>query len=473
MLFRFKSDSLNILRLHFRSLSAEPETVNTEHQTSQKNPGENKEKRDTANFRLFATIITIGDELLIGQVIDTNSAFIGQELSKIGFTVRRRTAVGDEKHEIISALDEAKSISDLILITGGLGPTRDDITKHTLCEYFGGHLVMNEEILQMVQGFFRKLKRPMLPENDKQAEVPDNCLPIKNFYGTAPGMWFEQEGKIFVSMPGVPFEMKTMLTDLVIPELKSHFSASRPLGKLPTIIHRTIHTQGLGESFLADKIKDIEDSFPENFKLAYLPHYSIVRLRITATGDDAASLQTQVNTLEEKIRGRIGEFIFGYDDTSLELEIGKILRSKKQTVSTAESCTGGLVAHKIIRVPGASDYFTGSVVPYSYELKKMLLGVKAETLQTYGAVSEETVREMLMGTLKKTKSDNAIAISGIAGPGGGTPDKPVGTVWIAVGSAEKIIAKKFLFTRSREIIMEYTAITALGMLWRFITGKYE
>ncbi len=248
--------------------------------------------------------------------------------------------------------------------------------------------------------------------------------------------------------------------------MKSHF-------KLPTIIHRTIHTQGIGESFLAEKIRDIEESFPENFKLAYLPHYSIVRLRITATGNDAALLHAQVKALEEKIRDRISEFIFGYDDTSLEQEIGKILRSKKQTLSTAESCTGGLVAHKITLVPGASDYFAGSVVSYSYELKKMLLGVKPETLQTYGAVSEETVREMLIGALKKTKSDNAIAISGIAGPSGGTPDKPVGTVWIAVGNNEKIIAKKFLFTRSREIIMEYTAITALGMLWRFLNGKQE
>ncbi|HYV94428.1 MAG TPA: competence/damage-inducible protein A [Chitinophagales bacterium] len=431
----------------------------------------------SGNSKLFATIITIGDELLIGQVIDTNSAFIGQELSKIGFTVRRRIAVGDEKQEIISALDEAKAISDLILITGGLGPTNDDITKHTLSEYFGSKPVMNEEILTMVKNIFQKLNRPMPDVNKKQAELPDNCIPIKNFFGTAPGMWFvqrtpdgEREEKVFVAMPGVPFEMKPMMTDLVVPKLKSHFSARSPSGETPIIIHRTIHTQGIGESFLAEKIKDIEESFPENFKLAYLPHYSLLRLRITATGSDETSLRTQVKVLEEKIRGRVGEFIFGYDDTSLEKEIGILLREKNKTVSIAESCTGGLVAHKLVSVPGASEYFVGSIVSYSYDLKKMLLDVKEETLATYGAVSEEAVREMLMGALKKTKSDYAISISGIAGPGGGTADKPVGTVWIAVGSNEKIILKKFFFTRGREIIMEYTAIAALGMLWRFMTG---
>jgi len=333
--------------------------------------------------------------------------------------------------------------------------------------------VMNEEILVMVKELFKKIIRPMPEANIQQAEVPDNCIPIKNFLGTAPGMWFDQrtpggekEEKIFVSMPGVPFEMKAMMTDFVIPKLKERF-------RTPVIIHRTIHTQGVGESTLAEKISDIEKSFPENFKLAYLPNYSLVRLRITAIGDDETLLQNQVKAFEEKICERVGEFVFGFDDTSLEKEVGKILREKKKTVSTAESCTGGLVAHKICLVPGASEYFVGSIVSYSYDLKKMLLDVKEETLLTYGAVSEETVREMLIGALKKTKSDYAISISGIAGPGGGTPDKPVGTVWIAVGNKENVIAKKFFFTRGREIIMEYTAIAALGMLRRFLTKKPE
>ena len=413
-----------------------------------------------------ASIVTIGDELLIGQVVDTNSAFIAQELNKIGVAVIRRIAVGDLKQEITAALDEAKTISDIILITGGLGPTKDDITKHTLCEYFGSKLVMNDEILAMVEGFFKKFNRPMIDMNRRQAEVPDNCIPIMNFYGTAPGMWFEQQGKVFVSMPGVPFEMKAMFTDFVIPKLKQQFQT-------PVIVHRTINTQGIGESFLAEKIKDIEENFPPHFKLAYLPHYSIVRLRISGTGKDEPALQEEALNLGNRIVERLGsENVFGYDDTSLENEIGKLLRERKQTVSTAESCTGGLVAHKITLIPGASDYYNGSIISYSYELKNSLLNVQEDILARYGAVSEETVREMLTGVLNQTKSDYAISISGIAGPGGGTPDKPVGTVWIAVGNKEKIISKKFFFTRSRQIIMEYTAITALGMLWRYIKNQY-
>ncbi len=416
------------------------------------------------NAKLFATIITIGDELLIGQVIDTNSAFIGQELGKAGFTVRKRIAVGDDKQEIIAALEDARLNSDLILITGGLGPTSDDITKQTLSEYFGSRLVMNEEILSMVKDIFHKLNRPMPPVNTMQAEVPDNCIPLKNYFGTAPGMWFQQENKVFIAMPGVPFEMKPMLTDSVIPMIRKSFMT-------PFIFHRTIHTQGIGESALAELISDIENSFPENFKLAYLPHYSMVRLRISATGTEESGIKKKIAEIEDGIRGRIGEFIFGYDDTTLEKEIGKLLNSHKKTVSTAESCTGGLVAYKLTLVPGASAYFCGSVVSYSYELKQTLLGVKEETLLKYGAVSEETVREMLRGVIAKTQSYYGLSISGIAGPGGGTPDKPVGTVWIAAGSTEKMIVKKFQFTRTREIIMEYTALTALGMLWRFLKSE--
>lgn len=416
------------------------------------------------NAKLFATIITIGDELLIGQVIDTNSAFIGQELSKAGFAIRKRIAVGDDKQEIIAALEDARLNSDLILITGGLGPTSDDITKQTLSEYFGSKLVMNEEILSMVKDIFHKLNRPMPTVNTMQAEVPDNCIPLKNYFGTAPGLWFQQENKVFIAMPGVPFEMKPMLTDSVIPMIRKSFVT-------PFIIHRTIHTQGIGESTLAELISDIENSFPENFKLAYLPHYSMVRLRVSATGTEESGIKKKIAEIEDGIRGRIGEFIFGYDDTSLEKEIGKLLNSQKKTVSTAESCTGGLVAHKLTLVPGASAYFSGSVVSYSYELKQSLLGVKEETLLKYGAVSEETVREMLRGVIAKTQSHYGLSISGIAGPGGGTPDKPVGTVWIAAGSTERIIVKRFLFTRTREIIMEYTAITALGMLWRFLKSE--
>ena len=413
---------------------------------------------------MTATIITIGDELLIGQVIDTNSAWMAQLLNQTGISVLRRIAVGDNQQEIISELKECELISDLILITGGLGPTKDDITKETLNRFFGSRLVRNEEILLFVKSFFEKLNRPMPPANEAQADLPDNCIPIKNHFGTAPGMWFNKNGKIFVAMPGVPFEMKPMMTDWVIPQIKKHFD-------LPTIIHRTIHTQGLGESFLSEKIKDIEETLPSIIKLAYLPHYSIVRLRLSGISSNEKELSEIIAHTEKQIHERIGEYIFGYDDTSIEKEIGNSLRLKNKTMSTAESCTGGLVAHKICLVPGASDYFAGSVVSYSYELKETILGVEKKILETFGAVSEETVRAMITGVLRQTGSDYAIAISGIAGPGGGTPEKPVGTVWIAVGNNEQTISKRFQFARTREIIMEYTAITSLAMFWRFINGK--
>ncbi|MFI5135858.1 MAG: nicotinamide-nucleotide amidohydrolase family protein, partial [Chitinophagales bacterium] len=265
-------------------------------------------------------------------------------------------------------------------------------------------------------------------------------------------------------MPGVPFEMKAMFVEQVLMKVKAQFQT-------PFILHRTIHVNGLGESFLADKIKDIEEKFPAGFKLAYLPNFSVVRLRISATGHDKNFLQKKISELEGLLQERLGNFIFGYDDTSIENEVGKILREKKRTVSTAESMTGGLIAHKITSIPGASDYFKGSVVSYRNEAKENLLGVKEETLLHEGAVSEETVREMVAGALKVLKTDYAVAVSGIAGPTGGTEEKPVGTVWIAVGNSEKIIAKKIFFTRSREIIIEYAAITALAMLWRFSAGK--
>jgi nicotinamide-nucleotide amidase len=413
---------------------------------------------------MTATVITIGDELLIGQVIDTNSALIAQRLNEIGITVRRRIAVGDDKEDMLAALKEASAISEVILVTGGLGPTRDDITKQTICEFFGSRLVMDQEILKMVEALFEKLKRPMIDVNRKQAEVPDNCTPLKNFFGTAPGMWFEKEGKVFAFMPGVPFEMKPMLADQVIPKLKTRFNT-------PFILHRTIHTQGLGESFLAEKIKDIEDRLPDGFKLAYLPHYSVVRLRITGTGNDPDRMRAVAEELETAIREQVGEYIFGTDDTSLENEIGLLLRAKKMTLATAESITGGLIAHKITSVAGASDYFKGSIVSYVNEAKERLLGVREITLQQQGAVSEETVRQMVAGALSAFNVDYALAVSGIAGPSGGTLENPVGTAWIAAGDANEIVAKKFQFTRSREIIMEYTAITALAQLWRFITAK--
>ncbi|MBX7109118.1 MAG: competence/damage-inducible protein A [Chitinophagales bacterium] len=408
-----------------------------------------------------ATIITIGDELLIGQVVDTNSAWMGQELNKIGVFVIRKIAVGDDKNEIISALHEAHSLSDLILITGGLGPTRDDITKHTLCEYFNTRLVFHEEIFALVKGFFDRYKRPMPASNRGQAELPESCIPIINNNGTAPGMWFDHEGKVYVSMPGVPWEMKLMMTDKVLPEIKKRF-------RIPFILHKTILTQGIGESYLAEKIQDIEEAFPPGFKLAYLPYLSSVRLRITARGDDRAYLEQTINQLTQQLKNRISEFIWGYDDEVLEAVVGDLLRKRKATVSTAESCTGGLIAYRITSVPGASDYFSGSIISYADNVKHNLLGVSNETLLQYGAVSEATVCEMAQGVLSKMKTSYAIAVSGIAGPDGGTDEKPVGTVWIAIAGSAKTVARKFLFSGNRERNMELTSINALNMLRKFL-----
>ena len=410
-----------------------------------------------------ASIVTIGDELLIGQVIDTNSAWMGQELSRSGIDVIRRFAVGDEKKEIISALDAARSISNIILITGGLGPTKDDITKHTLCEYFNSTLVFDEAIYEMVKGFFDRFKRPMPASNRGQAEVPDNCIPIKNYNGTAPGMWFDIAGKVFVSMPGVPWEMKLMMKDFVLPRLIERFET-------PHIIHKTILTQGIGESLLAEKISDIENDFPPGFKLAYLPYLSSVRLRISAHGDDVATLQHTIDELSGRLHERIGEYIWGYDDDKLEAVVGKILLDRHKTLSTAESCTGGLIAYRLASVAGASEYFYGSVVSYSNTVKKEVLGVRDQTLQKSGAVSEETVREMVTGLLSAMKTDYAIAVSGIAGPDGGSPEKPVGTTWIAVADREKTVTRHFHFPGNRERNMDLAAINALSLLRKFMLG---
>jgi nicotinamide-nucleotide amidase len=408
--------------------------------------------------RVNASIITIGDELLIGQTIDTNSAWIGQQLNKIGIWVKRRVAVGDVAAEIWNALDEESRESKIILITGGLGPTADDITKPLLCKYFGGNLVVDEEALQNVKTIFEKyIKRSMLESNLRQAEVPDVSTVIQNKRGTAPGMWFEKDGNIFISMPGVPHEMKGMMTDYVLPRLPSMFA-------LPAVVHRTLLTAGIGESYLADRIKDFETALPEHIKLAYLPNFGLVRLRLTATGKDINAITNEVDRLFSELQSLVSDVMVINEDKTLEEAIGILLAKNGKTVTTAESCTGGYVAHIITSVPGSSTYFFGSVVSYDNSIKEDLLGVKPETLQSFGAVSEETVIQMANGVKALMETDYAIAISGIMGPGGGTEDKPVGTVWVAVAGPSKTIAQKFQtrFDRMRNI--EVTAIQALNML---------
>jgi len=408
--------------------------------------------------RVNASIITIGDELLIGQTIDTNSAWIGQELNKIGVWVKRRVAVGDVASEIWNALDEESRESQIILITGGLGPTADDITKPLLCKYFGGTLVVNEEALQNVKTIFEKfIKRPMLESNLRQAEVPDVCTVIQNKRGTAPGMWFEKDGKVFISMPGVPNEMKGMMSDFVLSKLPEMF-------ELPAVVHRTLLTAGIGESYLADRIKDFEAALPSYIKLAYLPNFGLVRLRLTATGKDVTAITNEVDQLFLQLQQFVSDVMVINEDKSLEDAIGLLLVKSGKTMTTAESCTGGYIAHVITSVPGSSAYFYGSIVSYDNSIKQNVLGVKAETLQTFGAVSEETVIQMANGAKALMRTNYAIAVSGIMGPGGGTADKPVGTVWVAVAGEKQTIAQKFQTRYDRRRNIEVTTIQALNML---------
>ena len=406
---------------------------------------------------MLAEIITIGDEILIGQIVDTNSAWMAQQLNNAGIRVKQISSVSDSKEHILTALKEAGGRADLIFITGGLGPTKDDITKNTLAEYFGVGMVENQEALDNVLRIFAKYNRPMLDINKAQAMVPANCEVITNKNGTAPGMWFNVDGKIYVSMPGVPFEMMYMMEEEVIPKIKTLF-------KLPIIIHKTILTVGEGESFLATRIADIEDSLPKHIKLAYLPKLGQVRLRLSGQGDDEQSLRDEIEQYAAKIVARVSENVAAEEDIALEKSILDFMAERDLTLSVAESCTGGYISHLFTQHAGSSRVFFGGAVSYSNGLKESILGVKKATLDKYGAVSEETVVEMVEGALRNFKSDYAIAVTGIAGPDGGTADKPVGTVWIAVASAQKTVQKKFTFGSKRLQNIERSASAALFML---------
>lgn len=409
-------------------------------------------------------IVTIGDELLYGQVVDTNSAFMGQELAKIGLRVRQISSVSDRADEIVGALDQARQRAQVVLITGGLGPTKDDLTKHVLARYFHTELVMHEPTLEHVTGFFRRFNRPMLDVNRQQALVPANCQVLFNAVGTAPGMWFEDGGTVFVSMPGVPFEMKKLMTDEVLPRLRERFH-------IAPIEHVVVMTVGLGESFLAEKIADWEDALPPNVKLAYLPSLGAVRLRLTGADDGRPDLRDRMRALLPALRARIGPHIFAEEETTLEAAIGKMLVEKGLTLATAESCTGGLVAHRLTGVPGSSAYFRGGVVAYHNDVKMSELNVPAETLAASGAVSEATVRSMAEGARQRLGADVAVATSGIAGPSGGTPDKPVGTICIAVADAQGTVARQISFNRGRDLNITYTAQAVLTLLWQRLTGQ--
>ena len=407
------------------------------------------------------SIITIGDELLIGQVIDTNSAWMAQELNKNGFSVKRRIAVGDVWNDIWTALDEEQQHCNIILITGGLGPTADDITKPLLCKYFNGKLVVNEEALANVRHLFEKVfKKELTPRNIKQAEVPDSCTVLQNSQGTAPGMLFEKDKKIIVSMPGVPHEMQAMMQKSVIPYLKQHFRSTE-------IHHRTLLTAGIGESSLADLIEDFENSLPASIKLAYLPNYGMVRLRLSASSNNSA-IEKELDDFFVTLQELTARYLVSNVDEPLEETLGKLLLARQQSISTAESCTGGLIAHLLTSIPGSSAYFKGGIVSYANEIKTKLLDVPETVLEEQGAVSEAVVLQMVKAALQQMDTHYALAVSGIMGPDGGSAEKPVGTVWIAVGNRQKQIAQKFHFRFNRQRNTQLTAINALNMMRKFI-----
>jgi len=406
---------------------------------------------------MIAEIISIGDELLVGQVVNTNATWMAQHLHEIGIPVKQISAISDEAAEITKALDEAFARSDVILVTGGLGPTKDDITKHTLCSYFGTELVFHQPSFENIKRFFANRGVEVTALNRKQAEVPANCTPLINHNGTAPGMWFEIEGKILVSLPGVPFEMEAMMEEYILPRLASQSNQR-------VVAHKTILTQGIGESFLSEMIKDWEENLPANMKLAYLPQPGLVRLRLTAFGETKENTMHEIESQVETLQKLIPDLIYGYGNDTMEEIVGRLLKEKHCTLSTAESCTGGYLAHMITSVPGASDYFQGSVIAYSNEVKHTFLGVSATSLKQFGAVSEQVVKEMARGARQRFNTDFAVSVSGIAGPDGGTIEKPTGTVWIAVASKPGIIAQKFMFGEHRGRNIRRAALAGLNLL---------
>lgn len=404
-----------------------------------------------------AEIITIGDEILIGQIVDTNSAWIARELNLTGIGVNRMISVSDNKEEIYKALDDSFSKVDLILMTGGLGPTRDDITKQTLAEYFGTVLELNPEVLLHIEKLLSGKSISMNELNRKQAELPVNCSVVHNACGTAPGMWFEKNGKVLVSMPGVPFEMIMMMENEVLPRIKAHF-------KTPAICHKTILVHGIAESALALKIAPWESALPSFLKLAYLPSPGIIRLRLSASGNEGESLEKAVDEQFALLKPILGEKFFADGDVKVENVIGNLFIHYKKTLAVAESCTGGNIAHLLTLMPGSSSYFKGGIVAYSNEIKSAILGVSEITLAQNGAVSKEVVEEMAQNVAMKFNTDFGVGISGIAGPDGGSPAKPVGTVWIAVFNGSEIISERFLFGDNRERNIIRASISALNML---------
>lgn len=402
-------------------------------------------------------LISIGDELLIGQTLNTNAHWLSKQLNTIGFQIRQHVTISDDKEIIVAALDHSLRYSDVVIITGGLGPTKDDLTLEVLTKYFGGKLVQNQEVYQDIERLITGRGYRMNELNKQQALVPDVAQVIRNKNGTAPGTWFEKEGKIVVSLPGVPYEMKAMMEHEVIPQLKKRF-------ELPHIIHQMVYTQGVPESQLAEMLEDWENNLPQSIKLAYLPSPGRVKLRLSMEGKDKKKLEQTLENQLNDLQSIIGKYIFSFSESELEVVIGNLLREKQQTLATAESCTGGYIAHLITKVSRASDYFKGAIIAYANETKINQLNVNANDIEQFGAVSQQVVEQMATGVREQLKTDYGIATSGVAGPLGGTPEKPVGTVWIAVATVKGVKSKLFQFGKERDINIERSAVAALGML---------
>ncbi|QLG44190.1 competence/damage-inducible protein A [Costertonia aggregata] len=413
---------------------------------------------------MFAEIITIGDEILIGQIVDTNSAFISKELNKIGISVYQITSVQDDEAHILNALRDAESRADIILLTGGLGPTKDDITKHTLCKYFDDVLIQDKKVLKHVEELFEKyITTSTISENNrKQALVPSKSVVLHNAYGTAPGMWIKKNNKAFVSLPGVPFEMKNLIANAVLPKIISEF-------KRPYIVHKTIMTYGLGESAIAEKIADWEDNLPTFIKLAYLPSLGRVRLRLTGKGTNKDQIIKGIQAEAQKLYPLIGDIIYGEEeDETLEFVIGKLLAERKMTVATAESFTGGKIAQQITSVPGASAYFKGSVVSYATETKIHLLKIPEQLVKQHSVVSEAVAKSMAENAKELLKTDFAIATTGNAGPSKGDSDADVGTVYIGIATPKGVFAEKYIMGNHRERIVQKSVNKAFEMLQKEI-----
>lgn len=404
-----------------------------------------------------ACILSIGDEILLGNIVNTNSQYLAEHLTALGFSVKRILSISDDPEEILEALEFAAGETDLVVSTGGLGPTSDDRTKAVITKFFDDKLIEDPIVLQDVQEFLARRGRQMNQANREQALVPSKAKILRNRLGTAPGLWLEKQGTVFVFLPGVPHEMKELFLTELKPRLKAHFD-------LPGIYIRFVHTLGIPEAELAEKLQDFEKSLPQNVQIAYLPSPEDIRIRLMAHGTELRKLKNSVDLMLGNLIELLGDNAWGLDDDNLQTVVKKLFVSNNLTLSTAESCTGGNIAHMLTTVPGSSEYYRGTVVAYDNVVKQNVLGVKEQDLLTHGAVSQPVVEQMALGVKELIHTDFAVATSGIAGPSGGTPEKPVGTTWIAVASPKGVVSRQFLFGSTREVNIRRASATALHML---------